>query len=331
MLRRLFPALVLLAAAAFPVTSQAQPEDERGTLGFTLENDLAFGNDRYYTNGLRLSWVPGREPDPPAWAAGLAGLVPWFPAEGAVRHGYAFGQSIFTPRDISISDPPLDDRPYAGWLYGAIRLEVRTGQQLDVLAVSVGVVGPASLAERSQKFIHEILAGDEARGWDTQLANEPGIVLAYQRAWRSLVTPALYGAQWDFSPHAGAALGNVFTYGSAGAMLRIGRQLPADYPPARILPGLPGSGDFASPPAFRWYAFAGFEVRAVVRNLLLDGNTFRDSRSVDKKPLVSDLQLGIVLDWPRVRLSYAHVFRSQEFRSQTGQAHFGALGLLLKF
>lgn len=82
---------------------------------------------------------------------------------------------------------------------------------------------------------------------------------------------------------------------------------------------------------FGWYAFAGIEGRAVARNIFLDGNTFADSRSVDKEPLVGDLQFGIVLDWSDVRLSYTHVYRTREFRTQESSDDFGAFSVSAKF
>jgi hypothetical protein len=56
---------------------------------------------------------------------------------------------MYTPRDITLANPPLDDRPYAGWLYATLGLGVETGRQLDQLALSLGVVGPESLAEHN--------------------------------------------------------------------------------------------------------------------------------------------------------------------------------------
>jgi hypothetical protein len=135
----------------------------------------------------------------------------------------------------------------------------------------------------------------------------------------------------DFTPHLGAALGNVFTYGNAGGTLRYGKRLPDGYGPPRIQPGLPGTGDFSPGSGFGWYLFAGIEGRAVGRNIFLDGNTFRDSRSVDKKRLVGDLQFGFVLDWSDVCLGYTHVLRTREFRTQGSNDGFGSLILSVKY
>ncbi|MCL7487864.1 MAG: lipid A deacylase LpxR family protein [Desulfobulbaceae bacterium] len=319
--------VVSLIGGSFP--ARARDSLQRGTLSFVLENDLFYDLDRHYTSGVRLIWIP-REAATPGWAAKLARLVPWFPEQGEIHHGYALGQSMFTPKDITLADPPLQERPYAGWLYGTIGLGVESGRRLDQFALNIGMVGPASQAEESQKFIHEIINSDEPQGWDTQLKNEFGAVVTYQRSWRQFATTTLIGYQLDFTPHLGGALGNVFTYANAGVTMRYGKQLPNDYGPPRIQPGLPGSADFSPLANFGWYIFAGIDGRAVARNIFLDGNTFRDSRSVDKETLVGDLQFGVVLDWPVIRFSYTHVFRSGEYTTQESNDNFGAISISVK-
>ena len=300
-------------------------------VSLTLENDLFYGNDRHYTSGAMVIWTPAPDTPAPAPIVSLARLAPWFPAQGEVRHGYAVGQSMFTPSDITVANPPLDDRPYAGWLYGAIGLGVASGKQVDMFGLSIGMVGPDSYAEQSQKFIHELVGSDIPQGWSTQLKNELGVVVTYQRSLREYATTTLLGRKFDVTPHAGMALGNVFTYVNTGFTIRYGRNLPDDYGPARVQPGLPGYPDFSPVADFGWYVFAGAEGRAVARNIFLNGNSFGDSRSVDKIPFVGDLQFGVVFDWPDMRLSYTHVLRSREFRTQDSADDFGALSLSVKF
>jgi hypothetical protein len=257
--------------------------------------------------------------------------VPWFPQEGGVRHGYVLGQTMFTASNTQIANPPPDERPYAGWLYGAIVLGVETGLTLDRVSLAVGVVGPASFAEQTQKFIHDLRRTDKPLGWDTQLRNEPGVVLMRQRSWRSVARHGVGGLELDLTPHAGAAVGNVFTYADAGLTVRVGTHLPNDYGPPRIQPGVPGSGLYIPGNELSWYLFAGGEARAVARNIFLDGNTFRDSRSVDKKPFVGDFQFGIVVAYRSVRLSYTHVLRSREFDTQRASDEFGAVSISVSF
>lgn len=143
----------------------------------------------------------------------------------------------------------------------------------------------------------------EPRGWDNQLHNEPGVVLFYERQWRRLREFETFGFGVDMTPHVGAALGNVYTYGATGVTFRVGRNLPADYGPPRIRPSLPGSGFFLGSDGFGWYLFAGVEGRAVGRDIFLDGNTFEDSQNVDKKNFVADGQAGIAVTIDDVRLA----------------------------
>lgn len=321
----------LLLAGCLPHISLAEDFAETGTLSFVLENDVFYGIDRHYTNGVRFIWAPGRNTPAPEWAVDIAKLVPWFPREGRMLHGYAFGQSMFAPGDITLENPPLDDRPYGGWLYVSMGLGVETGKQLDFMSASIGIVGPAAMAEETQTFVHRVINAPIPQGWDTQIENEPGIIISYQRNWRGLATKTWIKNDLDFTPHVGVTFGNVFTYANSGITARYGRGLPYDYGPPRIQPGLPGSGDFSPASDFGWYFFAGLDVRAVAWNIFLDGNTIQDSRSVDKKYFVGDIQWGLVLDWPDLRLSYTHVVRSKEFDSQDHSDIFGALTISMKF
>jgi len=323
--------LLLLIDVACPYILWAAESPKNGTLSFTLENDVFYKRDRHYTSGVRFTWVPGRDASTPSWSIKLARLMRWFPKQGEVHHGYAIGQSMFAPSDITIANPSSRERPYAGWLYGAIGLGLESGETLDIFALTIGMVGPASLAEQSQKLIHRIVDSNRPQGWDTQLRNEPGVIITYQHCWWGLAASTLSGAQLDFTPHIGAALGNVLTYGNAGATMRYGKQLPKDYGPPRIQPGLPGSGDFSPASDFGWYLFVGVEGRVVARNIFLDGNTFHDSRSVDKDPFVGDLQFGVVLDWHDIRLSYTHIMRTREFKTQENSDDFGAFTVSVKF
>ena len=67
--------------------------------------------------------------------------------------------------------------------------------------------------------------------------------------------------------------------------------------------------------------------RAVARNIFLDGNTFEDSHSVDRKPVVADVYAGMALLIDRWKLSYAQVFRTREFDGQPHHHEYGSLSL----
>ena len=327
-------AIAFCLALFFVVPAHAQEDESEANeraFSFTLENDLFTNLDRHYTNGVGLAWADGGDAAP-AWAIGAANLVPFFQDEGVTRVVCTLGQNLYTPDNIRRGVPDADDRPYAGWLYGAVGLVRQTPERLDQLQLSLGVVGPAALGEPTQKLVHKIVGSPDPRGWSGGLDNEPAVLLVYQRSWRPERPKPIGTFEVDLTPSVGGALGNVFTYAEVGATLRFGPDLPDDYGPPRLQPGLPGSAFFGAPGrGFRWYAFAGVEGRAVLQNLFLDGNTFSDSRRVDKNPLVGDLQIGLVLTFGSLRVAAVNVLRTDEFAGQKDADAFGGLSLSLLY
>jgi lipid A 3-O-deacylase len=168
-------------------------------------------------------------------------------------------------------------------------------------------------------------------GWDTQLHNEPGLIINYERAIKIIPPQSLLGGVFDIEPHYGAAIGNVYDYANLGAMARFGFNLPKDYGPMRIQPSLPGSDYFEPTAGLGAYVFAGVDGRAVARNLFLDGNTFESSRSVSKMNLVGDATLGAAITFDAFRIAFTHVIRSREYKTQTGDDQFGAVDLTFRF
>jgi hypothetical protein len=323
-------AIAALAAALWAMPVLAADGTEKGAFSVLFENDLFYASDHDYTNGVELAYTTAPQ-DTPGWAVSAARILPFFNQTGDVRTRYALGQAIFTPHDLSLKNPPATDRPYAGYLYGAFGLVDDDGRNLDQLQIQLGIVGPASLAEDSQKWIHGIIHGDDPQGWPTQLRDEPGLVIQYERSIKLIPPQSVLGLVFDVEPHYGIAIGNVYDYVNGGAMARLGINLPKDYGPLRIDPSLPGSGYFEPTGGFGAYIFAGVDGRAIARNLFLDGNSFEPSRSVTKMNLVGDIQLGAAIVFEAFQLSFTHVFRSREYKTQDADDQFGAVNLSVRF
>jgi hypothetical protein len=64
-----------------------------------------------------------------------------------------------------------------------------------------------------------------------------------------------------------------------------------------------------------------------MRDIFLDGNTFTDSHSVDKKAWVADLAAGVTLSYGNLMLTYSHVTRTREFEGQDDPHNFGSMTL----
>ncbi len=69
----------------------------------------------------------------------------------------------------------------------------------------------------------------------------------------------------------------------------------------------------------------------VGRNIFLDGNSYQNSHSVDKKYLVGDLQAGLVITFKRVRLAFTNIFRTNEFHGQNEADEFGSISASFRF
>ena len=197
-----------------------------------------------------------------------------------------------------------------------------------------GVVGPEALGEQAQKLIHTHLTDSPTpRGWRNQLDFEPGIILSAGRRWPRFYYEEMGGFRFSAEPNVNVSLGNIYTYAGGGLSVSISPDDGAlrDKPP-RVRPAMPGSGFFETPEnGFGWVVFAGVDGRAVARDIFLDGNTFEDSHSVDKKHFVADASAGIAFTLDRYRLSYSINARSKEFDGQQDPAVFGSVTLGLRF
>ncbi len=306
--------------------------DERGTWSFTLENDLFGDADRDYTNGVRVDYITPRNNLTAFGRLAKRGLYGWFSDAGDWYEYYAVGQNMYTPADTSLRTPQPDDRPYAGFLYVGGGVAADRGDRLDTLAVEVGVVGPASLADETQILVHDILGVQEPMGWDNQLENEPGIRLIYERKWRygAALVPLL-DLEADFIPHAGLTLGNVSTHAALGGTVRLGQDLRDDYGPPRVQPALSSPGFFRNEDGFSFYVFAGAEARAVGRDIFIEGNTFGGVDGVEPRRLVADVQAGVTLQIGRTELSFTQILRTEEYSGQGDPSLFGSVNLRTRF
>jgi len=114
------------------ITPVRTNDDRQGPLfAATEENDL-FGipfarnnTDRHHTQGLKFTWL-ARDDDLPQWARQVSADLPQLGLSATAQNlGYVFGQNMYTPEDLHASALIIDDRPYAGWLYGGVYLQRR--------------------------------------------------------------------------------------------------------------------------------------------------------------------------------------------------------------
>ena len=283
-------------------------------LSINAENDFIFGTDNYYTHGTKINYI---------WNGSFSIF------DGTYKNktkstDFTLAQYIYTPHDKKATEPILSDRPYCGLLYFGVGLLARDSVWCDYWELDFGTVGPNSKAEESQNTIHKWIGSAEAMGWDNQIGNELGLNLIYQKKYRWR-----WNDTFDYIPHVGACAGNFFDYVNCGAFARLGFNLPDDFglqrmePTARVMKM---NWDWVS-----IFAFAEFDNRYVFRNITLDGNTWKDSQSIDKEPYVRDFEYGASIRVYFLTLTYGQNARTKEFVGQPHQESFATAAITFSF
>jgi lipid A 3-O-deacylase len=311
----------------------------------TFENDLFFGTDRYYTDGVQLElkrrWEVGNKAPGPL-LSNLCRLLGCADQPLLVSR-YKVGQLMYTPERISVPAPQPDDRPWAGMLYytGDFSFLSEDQTALTTITGQIGMVGPSSYAEETQKWIHSTFTGEPPLGWHNQIGQEVGVMGMVERrfAVAALSRAPPDHVQFRSVGHWRFAIGNIMTFVGGGMTFTLGKDLapvgirgPGVDPKA--LPLLPGSESTGC--LVDWLqctVAADIEVRWMLRNIFLDGPLFRDGPSIERRPLVADASATLRLDFPRTRnawtgpwfLQFKATKRSPEFKS-TKAVHSQSFG-----
>lgn len=344
--------LIFILSLIFILPWQARAEEDEArqsdTVTLYLENDL-FGSDntdRHYTHGTKLSWISRDlsdyrdNPLIPAWSYPFIERLPYVNKPGCQRSvSLSLGQNIYTPDDTDRSDLIKDDRPYAGVTYMSFGLHSKNGYQMDSFEFGVGIVGRHSYAEDCQKIIHKWIDSPDPKGWNHQLHDEPILNIFLERKWRVLQMKYKHKLSSDCIPHIGCGIGNAFTGANVGTQVRFGWNLPNDFGTFIIRPGSDSNAPvkkddprfFRPIQRFGIHAFFAVDGNAIARNIFLDGNTFRDSHSVDKEHYVADFVGGIGIIIHRFKITYSYVYRTKEFKSQKFRQQYGAISMSYTF
>ncbi len=294
-----------------------------GFFDLSFSNDVFAGTDRSYTGGIKITWMSYRKRHPFKWLP--------FSGKSGFEYGLSFslGQHVYTPDDIGRNVLIVDDRPYAGILYFSVAIHSKNNQRQDCWDFTFGIVGPHSYAEQLQRLIHRLINESDPKGWSYQLKDELVLAVAYERKWKVSLVKSGVGA--ELIPHLGAGLGSIYTFAQLGAQIRTGWRLPDDFGIGVSRPGGSRSVGFRDTGEFGVHFFVALDGKALLRNIFLDGNTFRKSHNVEKNFFTFESLLGINFRFWRVQISYAHVFWTRQFKTESRGQRFGTLNLTYSY
>jgi len=320
------PILGAEASAETPVPDGPVRAKREWTASLRWENDTFGGTDQFYTDGIYLSVSHTG----PSW---LDPAADWLPCgKGRRTVSYDIGQAMLTPSDTQSAVPDPNDRPYAGILSVGLSLHIERSNSYHGLRFITGVVGPWSLAEETQKAVHKLVGSGEPQGWSYQLENEPVLNLVYEYRHKFRLTGPPGGWAIEALPLANGMLGNVLIQGAVGGLMRLGYNVPDDFGVTLAR----GMGQLPPPQRTRregskagWgiSIHGGAMGTLVLRNITLDGNTFVDSPSVDKKYFVPVAGVGASINHRHFLASFTYVFYGREFDGQEDISEFGAISL----
>lgn len=281
---------------------------------FQTENDADIRNDTAYSYGAKIGALFLRDEVKDS--------------RGDKYISFSFAHELYTPKDLTRSDVIVGDRPYAGYMYlqGALH-QVKENSLLS-LSTQVGVVGPSSQMEGIQKVIHDLISSPYPQGWDNQIKDEFIFQVNFsQKKYYDL--EHIYGYSASLVPSYGVELGNASTKAYGSALFRWGKNVPKDFGTYIVnnsdTSKIPISAKEKDNKKWRYYINFSLQANAIARNIFLDGNSFRESHSVEKYPFTLDVGYGLSFAYKAFSIDYLRRHTSKEYTTQEELYSYGSL------
>ena len=275
---------------------------------FITENDADFRQDSDYTFGSEIG-----------------ALFSLNDSNESLEHdflSFSYDWKIYTPKDLESSNIIEDDRPYAGYQYIKSALHRADMKKLHTLSLQIGFIGPDTKMQQVQNTVHSLIGSTHANGWDHQLKNELIMQLNYsyrrfmQLDRRSVVLPEV-----------GFELGNASAKAYGMLLYRYGNDITDDFGSSLIddtnYYKIPRTKP--SKKVWRYALQLSLRTNFIARDIFLDGNTIRDSHSVEKNYITGEIGYGVDIAYRRWCLSYLRKHLSKEFKTQNRYPNYGSL------
>jgi len=261
-------------------------------ISIEMENDTfaTGGRDDNYTHGTRVSYISDK-------------TLPYICDELIL----SLTQLMYTPQNLTLTEPNPYDRPYAGLL------EVSMGgtkywknpKVWHQLELSLGVIGGNSFAEETQTKIHDIIDSTTPMGWDTQVED----------AFLAQVDYRIYGNIYrnnnvQFNVILANNIGTVFLDAGIGSNFILGYNIPSTI-----------HKPISRKSSWSIYLFGEAIIKYVHNNELLQS----DYTDINTEEKLYETQLGIGIDNNTVGFGYSMKWRSIEFTEQDDGKQIGSI------
>ncbi|OOF22684.1 lipid A deacylase LpxR family protein [Salinivibrio sp. IB872] len=287
--------------------------------GVTIENDSPLGEDNQYTSGVYAHWhsdwsdhVTATSVAPLRWFAEQLPLHP----EARQAWSLDIGQMMWTPNDITFTTPQPNERPYAGLIFIEPGVYQQTPERVDKWSVLFGIVGPASLTEKGQSYVHKLIDSPDPKGWDYQVRNTPVAQFAYER--HQLLHRSEY-QEWGVSGR--ADIGNFRSEVSAGLSYRIGLDLANSYGGISFEPGRHLNSrmfDASTQGAFLYTAVQG---RYRANDITINGDKPPENADIEMTHWQASAAAGFAYYQPRWGTDVSVALHSKDYQQATDDTY----------
>ena len=302
------------------ISSIANAQLYRNEIGLKSDNDsyLGQGSDRYYTNGLFISFRHALEQK----------KLPQHLEK--ITYELSLGQKIFNPYSGFAPDPVTQDRPFAGYLYAEAAVNwFYSNESIVKTSLQIGTTGKNSLAEAGQKFLHDTFPFYRIEGWDYQIKNELSINISGQ--YTKLIS-RLADNKVDLSFEGYANLGTTFNGAGAGLLFRTGN-LNQLFNSAYTNSVIGNRAKTKATVKREFYFYAKPQLNLVVHDATIQGSLFNNESPVtfNQKPLVFAQQLGLDYTTQRFTVDFSVILKTKEIKSLARAHSWGSIGLSYRF
>lgn len=306
----------------FYKTVISQTINYKSEFGFKSENDsyLARGQDRYYTNGLIITF-----------RTALNELKIKNENLKKVIFELEAGQKIYNPQSGNISNSIYVDRPFAGYLYGGAAINLLYNSENNLkLSLNAGTIGPSSLAQEAQEFMHNTIGFYEVQGWQWQVNNEFSI---NSSAEYNYFIGRFSNDKMDLSANSYLNIGNTFSGSGLGITFRSGNLnslFKSAITQSRIS-SAKGIQDFVDK---EFFFYAKPMVNFIFYDATIQGGLFNKDKgpiTFEPKPLVFSQQLGVSYSRNRMTADFSLIFKTREVKSNAKPHQYGSISLFYRF
>jgi lipid A 3-O-deacylase len=269
---------------------------------FHYDNDYFTKTDYYYSQGITLEYVH------PCLQKSFLSKVLVAPANTVKKIGFSLNLFGYTPTSIRSDSILYGDRPFGSALSFKIFAKATntTRRQQFASSLQLGIIGPLAQGENIQTGIHRWLKNVLPDGWQHQVQND--VIINYQLNFEKQITPVKKGLL--INAVAETRIGTLQNRLSAGINLMAGH-FTDPYKTDR-------------PKKMSYYFFWQARTNLILYDALMQGGIFNRKNPYiitagDITRITFQADAGLILNFPKLYLSYTQSFLSREFR--TGRYH----------